>query len=306
MAVGIFNTGSAPKRLWPGVVEWFGDSYTQYKTEYTDIFDTMASDKRYEEMVSMVGMGLGIIKEEGGQISMDSPRQGFTSRFVHVTYGLGFAITQEALDDDQYAESMAEMGSRKLAFSMAQTKETIAANVLNNCTNSSYTGGDGVVLLSTAHPLYGSNGGTFANKLSTDADFSEASFEQALIDIGGYVDDAGLKIAVRPKRLIIPRQIEFDVRRVLNNPDRPATADRDINASYGYMPEGYKVNHFLTDADAWFIITDCPYGMIHFQRSPYKLTSDDDFLTTNALFKVTERYSFGWSDPRGIYGSIGA
>lgn len=303
---GIFTTGSAPKRLLPGVEGWFGNAYKQYKPEYTEIFETLTSSKNYEEIVGLVGMGLGITKEQGGPVEYASPRQGFTSRFTHVNYGLGFIITQEALDDDQYAMSMAKMGSEKLAWSMNQTKETLAANVLNNCTNAANLGGDSVVLLSTAHPLYGSAGGTFSNKPSTDADFSEASFEQALIDIAGYVDDAGLKIAVRGQKLVIPRQIEFDVRRVLMSDLRVATADNDINASKGMLPGGYVVNHYLTDTDAWFIITDCPYGMIHFERSPYALTSDNDFDTDNAKFKVQERYSFGWADPRGIYGSVGA
>jgi hypothetical protein len=302
---GLFTTGSAPKRLLPGVEGWFGNTYNQYPQEYKEIFETMSSSKNYEEIVGLVGMGLAVPKEQGGPVEYASPRQGFTSRFVHVNYGIGFVITQEALDDDQYAMSMAKMGAEKLAWSMNQTKETIAANVLNNATSGSYLGGDGVALLSTSHPLYGASGGTFSNKLSTDADFSEASFEQALIDIGGFVDDAGMKIAVLGQKLHIPRQIEFNVRRVLMSELRVGTADNDINASKGRLPGGYGVNHYLTDANAWFITTNCPYGMIHFERSPYAITSDNDFDTDNAKFKVQERYSFGWADPRGIYGTTG-
>ncbi len=303
---GLFTTGSAPKRLQPGVEGWFGNAYGKYPQEYKEIFETMSSSKNFEEIVGLVGMGLAITKDQGGPVTYSSPRQGFTSRFTHVNYGIGFVITQEALDDDQYAMSMAKMGAEKLAFSMAQTKETLAANVLNNATSGSYLGGDAKALLATDHPLFGSSAGTFSNKLSTDADFSEAAFEQALVDIAGFVDDAGLKIAVRGQKLVIPRQIEFDVRRVLMSDLRVATADNDINASKGMLPGGYVVNHYLTDNDAWFIITDCPYGMIHFDRSPYKISSDNDFDTDNAKFKVQERYSFGWADPRGIYGSVGA
>jgi len=303
---GIVNTGSFPKRLWPGVLAWFGAAYNDYDMEFKKIFDTMKSDKRYEDLTGLVGMGLGVIKGEGGAVEYASPKQGFTNRFVNVVYGKGFIITQEMQDDDQYAMSIAEQGSKQLARSLVQTKETIGANVLNNAFSSSYLGGDGKALLATDHPLAGVTGSTFSNKLSTDADLSEASLEQALIDIAGFVDDAGLKIKVLPKRMIIPRQVEFDARRLLMSDYRVSTADNDINASKGFVPEGYFVNHFLTDADAWFLITDCPYGLIHMERSPFELTSDDDFDTSNAKFKVTERYSFGWADPRGIYGSQGA
>lgn len=303
---GIVNTGSFPKRLWPGVLAWFGDAYARYEMEYTKIFETRKSDKAYEDVTGLVGMGLAVIKDQGGPVQYAAPKQGFTHRFVNINYGKGFIITQEAQDDDQYAASLAEMGAKQLAFSMSQTKETIAANVLNNgFTGGAYVGGDGVALLSTAHPLAGVSGSTFSNKLAVDADFSEAALEQALYDIADLKDDAGMKMKVLPKRLIIPYGIEFDVRRVLNSDLRPGTADNDINASKGFIPEGYSVNHFLTDADAWFIITNCPMSMLHLERSPYALTADDDFDTSNAKFKVMERYSFGWADPRGIFGSSG-
>ncbi len=303
---GVVNTGSFSKRLWPGVDEWVGDSYNQYQKEYDRIFDMRISDKRYEEIVGLVGMGLGVIKEEGGGVSYASPKQGYTSRFVNTVYGLGFVITMEVLDDDQYSMNLAEMGARKLGISMAQTKETIAANVLNNSENSSYLGGDGVVLLSTAHPLYGVGGGTFQNKPTTDADLSEASLEQAIIDIGGYLDDAGLKVKVLAKELIVPRQLAFEAKRILGSDQRVSTADNDINAlkSFGSIPT-WSINHYLTSSTGWFIKTDAPYGMVGYQREKYTLTSDNDFDTENAKFKVMERYSFGWADPRGIYGSIG-
>lgn len=304
---GIVNTGSFPKRLWPGVLAWFGDAYDRYEMEYTKIFETKKSEKAYEDLTGLVGMGLAVIKDQGGSVEYASPKQGFTSRFVNINYGKGFIITQEMQDDDQYAASIAETGAKQLAFSMTQTKETIGANVLNNgFTAGATAGGDGVALLSTAHPLNGQAGGTFSNKLATDADFSEAALEQALIDIAAFLDDAGMKMKVMSQRLIIPSAVEFDARRILQSDYRPSSADNDINASKGYIPEGYFVNHFLTDNDAWFIMTNCPVSMLHLERSPYSLTSDDDFDTSNAKFKVMERYSFGWADPRGIYGSAGA
>ena len=304
---GIVNTGSFPKRLWPGVLAWFGDEYNRYDMEYKEIFETKKSDKAYEDLTGLVGMGLAVIKDQGGSVEYAAPKQGYTSRFVNINYGKGFIITQEMQDDDQYAASIAEIGAKQLAFSMIQTKETIGANVLNNgFTGGAFVGGDGVALLSTAHPLMGGSGATSSNKLSVDADFSEAALEQALIDIAGIVDDANMKLKLMPEKLIIPRQVEFDARRVLMSDYRVATADNDINASKGFLPGGYCVNHFLSDSDAWFIRTNCPVSMLHLERSPFALTSDDDFDTSNAKFKVMERYSFGWADWRGIFGSSGA
>lgn len=303
---GIVNTGSFPKRLWPGVLAWIGDEYNMYEMQYMKIFQTMKSDKRYEDITGLVGMGLAVIKGEGDAVEYASPKQGFTNRFINVVYGKGFVITQEMQDDDQYAMTIAQRGARQLARSMIQTKETIGANVLNNAFSGSYLGGDGVALCSTAHPLAGVTGSTFSNRAATDSDLSEASLEQAIIDIAGFLDDAGLKIKVMPMRMIIPRQVEFDARRILMSDYQVQTANNDINASKGFIPEGYFVNNFLTDQDAWFIINDCPDSLIHMERSAYELTSDDDFDTSNAKFKVMERYSFGWADPRGIYGTPGA
>lgn len=303
---GIINTGSFPKRLWPGVLAWFGDAYNSFDMEYEKIFETMKSDKRFEDMTGLVGMGLATIQGEGDSVEYAGGKQGFTNRFTNVVYSKGFIITQLVQDDDQYAMNLSEQYSRALARSMVQTKETVGANVLNNAFSGSFLYGDGSPLISTSHQLSGVTGSTFSNRSSTDADLSEASLEQALIDIGGLVDDAGLKIKVLPKRMIIPRQLQFDARRILMSDYKVGSADNDINASKGFIPEGHFINHFLTDIDAWFIITDSPYGMIHMERSPYAITSDNDFDTDNAKFKASERYSFGVADPRGIYGSAGS
>lgn len=305
MAVGIVDTGAFAKRLWPGVKAWFGYSYDEWDTEYTEIFETQTSDKRWEDIVSMAGLPLAVIKGEGSPMNYFSPKQGFTSRYYNTVYGTGFIVTKEMLDDDQYAEKISMTASKNAAFSMRQTKETIAANVLNNATSGSYLGGDGVALASAAHPLYGVSGGTYSNVPTVAADFSEASLEQALIDISGFVDDANLKIKVRPDKLIIPKQLVFDVRRVLLDDDRPGTANRDINASKGMLSGGYTINHYLTGGSTWFLKNDVASSLIHMEREDYDVESDYDFDTSNTKFKFTERYSFGWSDARGIYVSAG-
>ena len=304
MAGGVITTGNFAKALWPGVNSFWGKAYNEHVTEYTDLFDTYNSNMKYEEDVSISGMGLASVKEEGASIAYDSERQGFVTRYVHTVFALGFMITQEAVDDNQYT-SVAERKAKGLAFSMRQTKEVVAANVYNRAETSGYTGGDGVVLLSASHPNIA--GSTFSNKPATDGDISEAVLEQACIDIGKFTNDAGLKIAVIPQCIIIPIDTEFEVTRILQAQYRVGTADNDPNALLvrGKFPKGYKTNHYITDTDSWFIRTNVPDGMKHWVRKPINFGVDNDWDTENAKFKASERYSFGWSDPRAIYGSMG-
>lgn len=295
---------SFAKALYPGVSKWYGAAYDEHPVEYTDLFTTHSSSRAYEEDVGVSGFGLAQLKTEGGTIAYDSESQAFVTRYIHAVYGLGFIVTREMFEDDLY-DVVGKRRARGLAFSMRQTKETNAANVYNRAFNSSYTGGDGLELCSTLHVNYA--GGTWANELATAADISEASLEQACIDIMKWTNDRGLKIAVRPVSLHIPVDLIFDVERILGGPDRPNTANRDVNALYK-MGKFQKVvpNHYLTDTDAWFIRTNIQDGMKHFQRRKMAFGIDNDFETENAKFKATERYSFGWTDPRAIFGSPGA
>lgn len=305
LGTGIVNTGSWAKRLWPGVHTWYGDEYGQYDTEYTEIYDIEKSDKLYEEFVSMAGTGLGVTKNEGQAVTYSSFRQGLTTRLVNVVYGLGFILTHEVQADDQYAMKLAEQGARFLAKSMRQLKETLGANVLNNgfATDATHIGGDGLSLFNTAHTTI--SGVTYQNRPTADADLSEAALEQAEIDIAGMIDEAGLKIAVKPVKLIVPRQLKFTAQRILETPLRVATADNDINAlkSMGIFSGGFTVNHWLTSAKAWFIKTDCKNGLVMLEREGYESAADNDFDTGNAKFKVTERYFQSFVDPRGAYAS---
>lgn len=299
------TTGNFAKVLWPGVNSFYGIAYNEHKTEYTDIYETRSSRKSYEEIVGTSGLGLAAVKPEGEPVTYDNMRQGFTNRFTNITYGLGFIVTREMVDDDLYDVIM-QQRSRGLAQSIRKTKETVGANVLNNGFNSSYAGGDGVELFSTAHPNVA--GGTFANKLATDADLSEAALEQACIDLGNWEDDRGLKIAAMPKKLIINVNDQFNAERILMTDLRVGTADNDLNAlkSMGKIPQGFRINHYLTDTDAWFLTTDVSDGLIHFERRADDFTMDNDFDTENAKYKATGRYSFGWADPRGAFASQGA
>ena len=309
--MSIINSGSFAKALWPGVNAWYGKAYSEYKQEWDKLFDQNKSSKAFEEDVGVSSFGLAVQKSEGAPISYDTERQGFVTRYQHVTYALGFIITREIMEDDQYSV----VGQRKakgLAFSMRQTKEIIAANVYNRAFNTSYTGGDGATLVASAggggsssHPTIA--GGTFTNGPSTALDLSEAALEQACIDIAGFTNDRGLLIAVRPKTLILPRQLVFEATRILKADGRVGTDNNDPNAlkNLGSIPE-MVVNHYLTDTDAWFIRTDCPEGMKYFERRGDSFDMDNDFDTENAKYKATARYSFGWTDPRGIYGSPGA
>jgi hypothetical protein len=295
------------KELEPGLNALFGLEYNRYDNEHAEIFTSESSDRAFEEEVMLTGFAGAAIKQEGAGVQFDQASEAYTSRYTHNTIALAFAITEEAIEDNLY-DRLASRYTRALARSMSQTKQTIAANVLNNGfdTGGSYNGGDGVSLLNASHPL--ANGSTFSNILATAADLNETSLEQSLIDIAGFVDERGLKIALQGRKLIIPKELQFTAERVLRSPLRTSTSDNDINAmlNMGMIPEGYRINHFLTDTDAFFIITDAPNGLKNFVRSPIKTAIEGDFDTGNVRFKARERYSFGWSDPRGIFGTPGA
>lgn len=298
------NTGSFAKDLWPGVNSWYGTKYSEYPVEHLDIFDKNISSKAFEEDVGAAMFGMAPVKTEGGAISYDSAEQAFIDRYTHVTYALGFIITEE-MHDDGISMTVALRRAGALAFSIRQTAETVAANILNRAFNSSYVYGDGVELCSTAHA--NQSGGTWMNELATAADLSEASLEQACIDIAGFTNDRGLKIAVRPKKLIIPKELVFEAQRILESTLRPGVNDNDINAlkSLGMIPS-IVVNHYLTDTDAFFIKTDCPDGLKYFERKAPSFATENDFDTTNAKFKASFRASWGCTDKRSIFGSPGA
>ncbi len=302
--MSVINSGSFAKALWPGVNAWYGKAYNEYATEYDKLFNKYTSGKAWEEDVGVSSFGLAVQKSEGAPISYDSERQAFITRYQHVVYALGFIITREVMEDDQY-DVVGQRKAQGLAFSMRQTKEVLGANVYNRAFNSSYLGGDGVELISASHANI--KGGTWSNKIATAADLSEASLEQACIDIAGFTNDAGLLIAVRPESLIIPRQLAFETKRILGSDGRVGTDNNDLNAikDMGLIPKVI-VNHYLTDTDAWFIRTNVPHGMKYFERRGDQFDMDNDWDTENAKFKATARYSFGWTDPRGLYGSQGA
>jgi hypothetical protein len=293
------------KELEPGLNALFGLEYNRYENEHAEIFVAEASDRAFEEEVMLTGFGSAPVKEEGAGVTFDQATESFTARYTHETIAMAFAITEEAIEDNLY-DRLAARYTRALARSMANTKQVKAANVLNNAFNSNFAGGDGVELCSTQHPL--ATGGVFANELATAADLSETALEQSLIDIAAFVDERGLKIAMQGVKLIIPKELQFTAERILRSPQRVATADNDINAmaSMGMIPQGYRVNHYLTDTDAFFIMTDAPNGLKQFVRAPIKTAIEGDFDTGNVRFKARERYSFGFSDPRGIFGSPGA
>ena len=302
--MSVINSSSFAKALWPGVNAWYGKAYNEYSTEYNKLFDTFKSTKAFEEDVGVSSFGLAVVKPEGAPIQMDSERQAFITRYSHVVYALGFIITREIMEDDQY-DVVGQRKAQGLAYSMRQTKEVVAANVYNRAFSASYVGGDGKELLATDHPNFA--GGTWANELTTAADLSEAALEQACIDIAGFTNDRGLLIAAKPKTLIIPRQLMFEAKRILGSDGQVYSADNTLNAikTMGMIPE-VVVNHYLTDTDAWFIKTDVPHGMKHFERRADSFDMDNDFDTENAKFKATARYSFGWTDARGLFGSPGA
>jgi hypothetical protein len=293
------------KQLEPGLNALFGVQYKTYENQHAEIFDTESSARAFEEEVMQSDFGGAPVKPEGQAIAYDTATEAYTARYVHETIALAFAITEENIEDNLYT-SLARRFTTALARSMAHTKQVKAAGILNNAFTAGFTGGDGVTLCATDHPLV--NGGTFANRPTVGADLNETSLESALISIAGFVDERGKRIALRGMKLIVPRQLNFVAERLMMTPHRVGTADNDINAirSLGSLPQGYRINDFLTDPDAWFIKTDAPRGLIHFQRVALKTGMDGDFDTGNMRYKARERYSFGWSDPRGIYGSPGA
>jgi hypothetical protein len=293
------------KELEPGLNALFGMEYARYEGEHAEIFDTESSDRAFEEEVMLVGFGNAPTKTEGAGVDFDDANEAYTARYSHETVALAFALTEEAIEDNLY-DRLGARYTKALARSMAHTKQVKAAAVLNNAFNSSFTGGDGVELCSLAHPL--GAGGTFANEPSTAADLNETSLENALIDISTFVDERNMIIALRGAKMVIPPQLQFIADRLLESTLRPSTADNDINAvrNMGMVPEGYTVNHFLTDPDAFFIKTDAPNGFKHFERSPMRTNMEADFDTGNMRFKARERYSFGFSDPRCVFGSPGA
>ena len=298
------NTGNFTKALWPGVNAWYGKTYDEFKPEYPDLFDKNTSRRAYEEDVGTSGFGLASVKTEGGVINYDSATQGFTTRYTHVNYALGFVITEEMVEDDQY-DIIGKSRAEALAFSMRQTKETVAANVFNRAFNSSYTGGDGLEMVSTAH--LNVSGGTWSNELATAANLSESSLEDMCINLMKFTNDRGLRINVQPQSLIIPVDLVFEAERILKTDGRVATANNDLNAlkAMGKFPKGVKVNHYLTSTTAYFIRTNVANGLKYFERKGDAFAADNDFDTSNAKFKASGRYSFGWTDARGIYGTAG-
>lgn len=301
---GVTTSSSFAKLLWPGLNAIYGKAYNDYPTEWDKLFEKNSSDRAYEEDLGLSSFGLASVKNESAPIVYDTERQGFTSRYNHVVYALGFIITREIYEDDQYGK----VGSQKakaLARSMRQTKEINGANIYNRAQTAGYVGGDGVTLLNAAHPNVA--GGTFSNVIATAADLSEAALEQAVIDIAGFRDDRGLLIAAKPEQLVIPYQLQFEAKRILGADGRVGTDLNDPNVlkDMGIF-SNVTINHYLTDPDAWFIRTNIKDGLKYFERRGDQFEMDNDFDTENAKFKATARYSFGWSDPRSIYGSAGA
>jgi hypothetical protein len=293
------------KELLPGLNALFGLEYAKYGEEHKEIFETETSDRSFEEETKLSGFGSAPTKSEGSAIEYDNAQEAWTARYTHETVAMGFSITEEAIEDNLY-DSLSSRYTKALARAMAYTKQVKAADILNNAFAAGNTFGDGQVLCSTAHPLV--SGGTNSNRPTVAADLNETSLEAAIIQVAGYTDERGLLIAAKPKKLIIPPSLQFVATRLLETEGRVGTADNDINAimNNGAVPGGYAVNHYLTDTDAWFMMTDVPNGLKHFVRSPMATSMDADFDTGNSRYKARERYSFGVSDPLGIYGSPGA
>lgn len=300
----VMNRAQFKKQLQRGLNTVFGLEYKRYPEQWRDIFDIESSDKAYEEDVLMAGLAAAAVKPEGTGVAYDGGGESYTSRYVHETIALAFAITEEAVEDGLYGNLAAKF-SKALARSMQHTKEVKGANVLNFADTAGYTGGDGKKLLATDHPLY--NGGTMSNRPTTMADLSEATLEDALVAIAGYTDDRGIPIAATGVRLIVPSQLRFVAQRLMFSDFRPGSADNDVNAikSMGMLPGGFSVNQRLTDPNGWFIKTDVPDGLKHMKRLAIQRGVEGDFETGNMRYKARERYSFGWSDFRGVYGSTG-
>jgi hypothetical protein len=293
------------KELLPGLNALFGLEYDKYGEEHTMIYETESSERSFEEEVKLSGFGAAPVKDEGSAITYDSAQESFVARYTHETIAMGFSITEEAMEDNLYASASARY-TKALSRAMAYTKQIKAAYPLNNAFDGTYKSGDGVALCATNHPTVG--GGTNANEPTTAADLNETSLEDAVINIAAWTDERGLLIAAMPRKLIIPPALQFTATRLLETEGRVGTADNDLNAlkNNGSIPEGYGINHYLTDPDAWFLTTDVPNGMKHFVRAKVKTGMDGDFDTGNVRYKARERYSFGVSDPLGIYGSPGS
>ena len=293
------------KELLPGLNALFGMEYARYGEEHKEIYETETSERSFEEETKLSGFSAAPVKNEGSAIQYDNAQEAWSTRYNHETIALGFSITEEAVEDNLY-DSLSARYTKSLARAMAYTKQVKAAAVLNNGFSASYPGGDGVALFSTAHPLV--SGGTNSNTPSTQVDLNETSLEAAVIQIAAWTDERGLLIAAKPKKLIVPPALMFTAKRLLDTELRVATADNDINAikQMGAIPEGYTVNHFLTDSNAWFLTTDVPNGMKHFVRTALQNSMDGDFDTGNVRYKARERYSFGWSDPLGMWGTSGS
>jgi hypothetical protein len=295
------------KELLPGLNALFGLEYKRYGEEHQEIYDTETSERSFEEETKLSGFSAAPVKNEGNAIAYDNAQEAWTARYTHETIALGFSLTEEAVEDNLY-DTLSARYTKALARGMAYTKQVKAANVLNNgfTTGGAYNGGDGVPLFSASHPLI--TGGVNSNIPTTPADLNETSLENAVIQIAAWTDERGLLIAAKPRKLIVPPALQFVATRLLETELRVGTTDNDINAlkNNGSIPEGYAINHFLTDTNAWFLTTDVPNGMKHFVRSPLATSMDGDFDTGNVRYKARERYSFGWSDPLGMYGSQGA
>ena len=293
------------KELLPGLNALFGMEYARYGEEHKEIYETETSERSFEEETKLSGFSAAPVKNEGSAIAYDNAQEAWTTRYNHETIALGFSITEEAIEDNLY-DSLSARYTKGLARAMAYTKQVKAAAVINNGFSAAYTGGDGVSLFSTAHPLV--SGGTNSNRPSTAADLNETSLENAVIQIAAWTDERGLLIAAKPKKLIVPPSLQFVATRLLETNLRVGTTDNDINAlkNNGSIPEGYTINHYLTDTNGWYLTTDVPNGLKHFVRSPLANSMDGDFDTGNVRYKARERYSFGWSDPLGIYGSPGS
>jgi hypothetical protein len=298
------SRAQALKELLPGLNALFGLEYSKYENEHAEIYETETSERSFEEEVKLSGFGAAPVKPEGSAISYDNAQESFTARYNHETVAMGFSITEEAMEDNLY-DSLSARYTKALARAMAYTKQVKAASLLNTGFTT-FQSGDGVTLFSASHPTV--SGGTNSNRPAVDTDLNETSLEQAVIDIAAYRDERGLLIAARPRKLIVPPSLMFVATRLLQTENRPATADNDINAlrTNGSIPEGYRVNHYLTDNDAWFLTTDIPNGMKHFVRVAMSTSMDGDFDTGNVRYKSRERYSFGVSDPLGMYASPGA
>jgi hypothetical protein len=300
----VITTGQIAKLLWPGLNKVWGTKYQEHPAEYPDLVDVFSSEQNYEEDQMLTGFGLAPIKTQGASVSYDTMGQGPTARYTHVAYALGFIITHEAMMDNLY-EKIGVQRTSSLAFSMRQTKENVVANIYNRGFNTSYLGADGKPLFATDHP---GTGGTYSNRLATDADLSEASLEDMAVQIMNATNDRGMKIALMGRSLIVPPSLAFEATRILKSSGQNDSANNAINAlrAMGLFPDGIKVNHYLTDTDAWFIRTNVEDGVKLFEREKATFTQDGDFDTENLKYKAYERYSTGWTDPRGAYGTPGA